>query len=301
MDHSRRRQPYGYTTQSGLSNNYGGNTPHKSSYGYSGPAQKKGSKANVMMAAAAGVAGGAVLGVGAYYAYTRYNQAQNAGQQGTSFQSQQWCTVPPGKPNAGGHITCAECTRHYGSACHNRDSCYTGGGCDYTLNAPSIRDDLMGAGFIPHNYASPITVKIHDIVGNEFKAADMCPKDNNGTAQTIDQFVKASSFDTNLFITLTEMSNLAQSGSSSQGYSVQVNVQTRCNIDTHGSCRTNAGCYNNEQCNSGWCQCRTGYCYNQQRFECTRQGVAGARFQANLALAPIAVVLLTLRALRHWF
>lgn len=284
-------KPYGYTTQSGLTNNYGGVMPYKTGYGYSGAAKKKSSTATVVMAGAAGLAGGAVLGVGGYYAYNRYKESVNGGQRGTSYQSVQWCRIPAGKPNAGGFIECPDCVRRYGSSCHNQDSCFSGGGCSYTLPSDTIRDDLMATGFIPSQYKSPITIIITDITGTEFSSADICPVSNNLTGQTESQWVKASSFQTNLFITLTEMGVLGTE---------EPKVQGRvCLTDTHSKCSwpTNR-CQSKETCDNGWCKCRSGYCY--QDFRCSRPGTtSSAPFQAQPSLTPVVVVLLFLRSLRY--
>lgn len=266
--------------------------PYKSSYGYSGKAKKKGSTATIVMAAAAGVAGGVVLGVGGYYAYNRYQESVAAGQRGVGYGSVQWCRVPPGRPNEGGMIECPDCVRMYGSTCHNQDSCFNSGGCSYTLPSDTVRDDLMATGFIPNQYKSPMTIKISSIAGTEFQASTICPKLNNVTGQTANQWVSASSFQTNLFVTLSEMDVLASTA-----------VET-CLKDTRSRCSSVLSrCGSHETCVSGWCVCKSNYCFNQNTFKCGPQSgtASSAPFQAAISWAPLAVVLISLRALRRLF
>jgi len=275
-------------------------------YGYSGKAKKKGSKATIVLAAAVGVAAGVAIGVGGYYAYQRYNensrrrgyndagQAWGSGQYQSGMQRPSWCTVPAGKPNAGSMVQCSDCIRNYGSACRNQDSCYQGGGCSTTLPLDTVRDDLMGTGFTPDDFKSPLTVKIMEITGVEFTAKDTCPASNNATAN-MTAFIKASSFDTNLFFTLTEMDVLADPANGGGG--------GMCTRDTRSGCTSSNSCYSNEQCIvppggvGKFCYCKPGYCFQLKK--CVRKGTANsAPFQAGITWVPIVAVLLCLRAFR---
>lgn len=268
--------------------NYGYHTPYKVDYGYSGRGYSQGTLVPVMMAGAAGVAVGVVVGVGGYYAYNRYSESTQQGQVGVPYQAVQWCKIPTGEPNEGGMIECQDCIREFGNRCVNEDSCFSSGGCNYKLPKDTLRDDLMDSGFLPKHYKSPIKIRITDIVGTEFQEANICPMANNISGQTKTQFVRASSFQTNLFVTITQMSPL---------------TGAVCSRDTHGKCVNNQ-CNPGEECVSGWCQCEQGRCYNQTIFSCsTKIGTTGAApLQARLSLLPAAVVLLIcLRALKHLF
>lgn len=311
---ARRRQPYGYTTHSQLQYNYGGHDPHKADYGYSGKAQNSGSTATIAMAAAAGVVGGAMLGVGGYYAYNRYKEqqaynSQHSGSrpyQGTSYQDIEWCRIPPGQYNAGGMMECKDCIRQFGPQCQNQNSCFQNGGCNYKLQKDVYRDDLMGTGFVPEGYKSPITITIEEILGSEFQSKDICPSTTDG--KTGNNWIKASSFQTNLFVTLTEMDNLgspdADTPADTQGF---VPARRRgattgyCQLDTHGSCTSNAGCYTKEICVNGACQCETGYCYSKTTFSCVKRGVASAAPLQASASWTLLAALLFFRYIRRLF
>lgn len=199
-------------------------------------------------------------------------------------------------------IECPDCVRSFGSRCSNQDACFSGGGCDYKLPADTIRDDLMDSGFVPKHYKSPITIKITDIVGVEFQRSNVCPMANNASGQTTSQFVRASSFQTNLFITLTEMTTLSAEVVSVPGTNTSVaGVPVTCLVDTRSKC-INGECNNGELCISGWCQCKTGYCYDQTAFTCIGKGTASpAPLQADLSWGPIAVLLMCLLVFRRFF
>merc|ERR1740130_265930 len=197
-------------------------------------------------------------------------------------------------------IPCPDCQRVYGAGCTNQDSCFNGGGCSYELPADTVRDDLMGEGFTPSNYKSPLTLKIKHIAGVEFEVKDICPVNNSVAGQSQSNWIKASSFQTNLFVTLTEMEVLGDSGSDDQGY-VSRRRAAVCIKDTRGSCPSgfNSACYSHEVCTSGWCQCKAGYCYNSDTSSCKKTGsVNAATFQADISWAPTVALLVCLRALR---
>lgn len=119
-------------------------------------------------------------------------------------------------------MPCSDCAKAYGSSCPNIDSCYNAAGCSYKLSHDTVRDDVMKAGFIPAEYKDYIKIKITGIQGDEFLPAQVCPTDNSAQTSGSSQWVLASSFQTNLYVTLTEVDNLA---------GVEV-----CSIDTHSEC-----------------------------------------------------------------
>jgi hypothetical protein len=237
------------------------------------------------MAGAAGVIGGAAIGVGGYYAYQRYNEDVNMGGSGSIQQS--WCRIPDGQANAGAEIPCSDCAKAYGGSCPNIDSCYSAAGCSYTLSHDTVRDDVMTAGFIPGEYTGNIIIKITGITGDEFTPAYVCPADNSNETTGSGQWVLASSFQTNLYVTLTEVDSLA-------GVTV-------CSIDTHSVC-SNGNCGANEECHDGWCACKSGYCYDEKTFQCKNTGKGSTNFsplQADISWAPLIVALLCLQAFRR--
>lgn len=153
-----------------------------------------------MMAAGAGFVGGAALGVGAYYMYSRYNNG-NSGTQ--NLQDKSWCRNPSGQT-----MTCMDCSNKYGaSACGSENGCWGNSGCDYELTANTRRDDISTAGFIPMEYTAPLQIKITGIVGIDFSVSAVCPQaqPDDKTSAT---WESASTFSTDLFLTLTEQQNL---------------------------------------------------------------------------------------------
>jgi len=153
-------QGYGYTQKNQMQKNFGGQMPQKASYGYSGAnAAKKNDKVKMAMAAAGGVA----LGVGAYYAYNKYQDYKRA-------QDQSWCE----HTKTGEFLNCNYCRRTYGiGECREEQSCFQGTGCSYTLKEDVNRDDLMITGFLPNFFTPPLIVKITAIKGQGLSQKDL--------------------------------------------------------------------------------------------------------------------------------
>lgn len=186
--------------------------PQQTSYGYSGPGPQKNSKIPLMMAAGGGLAAGAVIGAGSYYAYHqmstgRWNQDW--------YSNRRYCRAPTsaGPQMAGRMMSCLDCEHYYGSAsCSGANDCYSGNrGCDYRLDQNMRRDDLMSAGFVPQEYEPPLKIKITKIEGADYTQAKLCPQEGAANDNTVNQFESAvkESFSVDLFVTLTEMQNLA--------------------------------------------------------------------------------------------
>eukprot|EP00928_Gymnodinium_smaydae_P069807 TRINITY_DN5353_c0_g1_i2.p1 TRINITY_DN5353_c0_g1~~TRINITY_DN5353_c0_g1_i2.p1 ORF type:complete len:320 (-),score=39.45 TRINITY_DN5353_c0_g1_i2:137-1039(-) len=195
-DAHRRRVAYGYTTNQGVMNNYNGNVPQKSSYGFTGQAAKKGSKMKIAMGVAAGFAAGAAVGVGGYYVYNRMSNKNWGG----DYRDRSWCSAP-----GGGTMTCNDCYQRYGSnACLNENQCFSAQGCNYKMQKDTVRDDIMATGVVPQDFTAPFTLTITKIVGDDFAASDICPaKQPDDVAAA--GWEKASSFSNDLFVTLSEM------------------------------------------------------------------------------------------------
>jgi hypothetical protein len=185
-------------------------------------------------------------------------------------------------------IECKDCYAVYGTQCISETGCWTFGGCNYVLPTDTVRDDIMTMGFIPGHYVSPLHIKITRISGTDFSEQNNCPKDNNVSGQSTDQWVRASSFKSSLFTTLTEMDLLGAPADS-------------CSRDTHSRC-TNGACSNSqEECVNNWCRCQTGYCFYEKHFECRKQGTAGAMEQAVISWVPIVLMTVSVDLLQQMF
>lgn len=200
-DVRRRETSYGYTSKPQMQGNYNGQMPQKTAYGYSGNSYQKNSKVPMMMAGGAGLVAGAAVGVGAYYMYSRMSRNNwNAGANDRSY-----CPVPGGS----GQMRCDDCYQRYGSQCKAQNSCYEGsGGCQQSMSSDTHRDDIMTAGFVPAEWTSPLTVTITAITGPGYLPAEICPVEQPDTGTYDDEWEKASSFNIELFMTLTELESL---------------------------------------------------------------------------------------------
>jgi len=170
-------QSYGFTRPQAMKYYYPGGYS-KTGYGYSGvnsySPTAAGSTANVMMA----VAGGAALGVGASYLYSRWN----------SYDS---CTS-----GASWTGSCQGCYAKYSPS-----SCQFG---PPRVNAH--RDDLMGTGFWPDDWAGPLTVLISRVEGEDFSKELLCrhPVANASKLHLTRPAVRGA----DLFFTLTQVDEL---------------------------------------------------------------------------------------------
>lgn len=200
-DVRRRETSYGYTSQNQLQNNYGSTMPAQTSYGYSGTGPKQNSKVPMMMAGGLGLAGGAVLGVGSYYAYQRMSRNNWGG----NYNDRSYCT----RPGSSYQMRCSDCAQRYGNQCVQQNQCYTGGsGCQYRMPTQTQRDDVMKAGFVPSEHAPPFVVSITAMSGTGYSKADICLGEQPDNGGFDDAWEKASEFDVGVFVTLTEMESL---------------------------------------------------------------------------------------------
>merc|ERR1712232_1138480 len=113
---------------------------------------KKSSAVPMMMAAGAGLAAGALIGAGGYYAYSRM---KNNNYQG-DYRDRTWCR-PNSEPSR--TMLCYDCQQYTGNLnnCEALEDCYqsSGTGCNYELPGDTLRDDIMQASFIPEEWKSP--------------------------------------------------------------------------------------------------------------------------------------------------
>jgi len=176
-----------------MQKNYGGRMPEKTSYGYSGrKAVKKGSKVKIAMAAGAGL----VVGVGAYYAYQRYQDWDTSKQQS-------WCD------RRGTFYDCDSCRAKFGpEECIQDNECFETG-CGYNVADDLSRDDLLQNAFIPGLFLPPYRVTILKVQGPELTQADLkC--DNASLELAAANYSSPLSFKPLLFLTLTPMDALDQ-------------------------------------------------------------------------------------------
>jgi len=169
----RRQANYGYAGKQQLQQNYGYTMPQQTNYGYTGAGPKKNSMVPMMLAGAGGLAAGAVLGAGAYYAYSQMSRNNWAG----GYNDRSWCTVPSGTYQ-GRVMTCRDCYDAYGSRCKSENECYNAGGCQYEMTQNMERDDVFAAGFVPGEYTPPLTLTVTGIVGVDFSKTGIgtiCP------------------------------------------------------------------------------------------------------------------------------
>lgn len=171
---------YGYGSTTAIQQNFPSGYSSQS-YGYTGGmAHKSTSKTQLIMAAAgAGVVGGLAAG----YLYSRWSR------DGWGWRYSN-C-------NAYGHSwsgSCSECYRYYSR-------------CQRTLPHNAARDDIMGTGFIPGDFKSPIVLTVFSLTGTEYDKSIICPpNDWNASTNT-----PAWTYPENdIFVTLTPMTELAE-------------------------------------------------------------------------------------------
>lgn len=200
---------YQYGGRQSFQDNYYGTMPLRTSYGYSGQGPQKNSNMNVILAGAAGLGVGAAVGVGGYMAY----KAMTRPDYGTgTYYDQSWCTRPDGDQSV---MKCEDCFKVSGSQCKSSNGCYQPGGCEFKMGKNMERDDIMSVGFVPDYFNPPLTVTITKIVGNDFLAANICPKDLPSGARTFTStWAKAESVNVDLFFTLTQVEKIASKSSS---------------------------------------------------------------------------------------
>lgn len=167
----------------------------------------------VVMAGAVGLGIGVAMGVGGYMAYKAMTQPNKYPQTGTGY-DQSWCQRPGG---TGSLMQCSECFKKHGSMCTPENRCFESGGCDYKVKNNMERDDIMTAGFVPQLFVPPLTVTITKITGGNFAKADVCPVESSGTPTFDSNWVKASSVDVDLFMTITQVEQLDNRNNQGQG------------------------------------------------------------------------------------
>jgi len=198
----RRTIQYGYGGRNDLQQQYGYHFPEKTNYGYSGVGPQKNNYAKLAMAAA----GGAALGVGGYYLY--HQMANSNWASGVTYNDRSWCIVPEGVYQ-GRLIRCLDCAQRFGSRnCRSNNDCFGSGGCQYQLPSNTQRDDLMSTGFRPSHYTAPLVLTITGITGNDYQASNICPG-NQPTGSYDDTWLRTSSLDVGLYVTLTEMKDFS--------------------------------------------------------------------------------------------
>lgn len=267
-------QAYGYTDRPTLMNNYGGNMPSQTSYGYSGVAKPANSNTNIAMYAAGGAVAGAVVGAGAMHAYNNmYNENAYGGHRRRrvgNYYDVEWCVVTASGSRNGAFMECNQCYRLYGySYCQSARNCNTAAGCGYTTPSSFNRDDLAATGFIPNSYAPPLKVTFTSITGDDIDTdpvSGICPPQTQAQADLVETFNKTMSFKPDLFLVLTKQETLQ---TASNG----------CSKDTTTTC-TSSCWIDYSECLSGVCQCKTGYCFNGRT--CSATGINGAYTPAVL-------------------
>jgi len=196
-----------------MMNNYNGNMPQSTNYGYSGynayPAKKK---TNVAMYALGGAAAGVVVGAGAMYAYNQaYGSDWEIHRRRRQMQNGRisWCTVLATGPYQGDMMDCYECTKYYGAAqCPSADSCYASVGCSYTTASNYNRDDIESDAAIPSYYTWPLKVTFESITGaginTDYISGNLCPPSTAADFQFAkNSFSKRTVFKMDLFLMLT--------------------------------------------------------------------------------------------------
>lgn len=196
-----------------MMNNYNGNMPYATSYGYSGVnAYPSGKTTNVAMYALAGAAGGAVLGAGAMYAYNEMYGSDwevHRRRRQLSNGRMQWCTVLALGTYQGDMMDCTQCGALYGpSQCPSADGCYSGTGCSYTTASNYNRDDIEQDAAIPSYYKWPLKVTFLNISGpdinTDYVTGNLCPPSTPADFQFAkNNFEKKTVFKADLFLLLT--------------------------------------------------------------------------------------------------
>lgn len=290
----RRTAPataYGYSDRPSVMSNFGDKMPSKTNYGYSGSnAFSSGSKTNVAMYAAGGVAAGAVMGAGAYYAYNEmYNNDigfHRRRRVASHYRDTRWCTVTAtGSSRYGAFMECQQCYDLYGySYCPSSSSCQTASGCGYTAPTNFNRDDLAATGFVPASYTSPLKVTFTTISGagiDTDPVSGICPPTTAAQASLVDTFNKTWAVTPDLFLVLTEQAVL-RSGSN-------------CDRDTTTTCSSSSSCWiEHSTCESGSCKCDSGYCFNGQTCAATAIGASSP----VAVWCPLVMAVITFFALR---
>lgn len=212
--------------------------PQQQSYGYTGQGVKKQSKVPMMMAAGAGLAAGAVIGAGSYYAYQQMSRGNWYG----DHRDRSWC-----EPNdvPGQTMLCDDCNRKYWNDCRPISGCYQSrGSCSYTIPEDTVRDDVMTAGFVPGDSPSPWTVTITSITGpgDTWTQDAICPADQPDTNNFDDTWTKASSVNIGLYMTLTEMDPMDPQVEP-QAPEQNTNTNTNTNQDLDASAGYRSGTY----------------------------------------------------------
>lgn len=171
---------YGYSNQQKINNNYPGGYS-SSSYGYTGANAHKGSSSTkyIMGAAVAGV----VVGGGAMYLGSRWSQ------NGWGWRNRN-C-------DSGGYSS------------QNR-----GRNCQMNRNAN--RDDMMGTGFIPADFISPISLTIYRVDGSDFidtttgvPPVGVCPPNGWDAEKNEPAWTPVDPFP-DIYLTLTPMMELEE-------------------------------------------------------------------------------------------
>lgn len=217
-----------------MMNNYNGNMPYRTSYGYSGvnayPAKKK---TNVAMYAIGGAVAGAVVGAGAMWAYNQQwgnDWEVHRRRRMVSNGRMQWCTVQEGARDlatgamtsyAGDMMECSDCTRRYGvSRCPSADGCYSQGGCSYTTASNYNRDDIESDAIMAATdyYTWPLKVTFINITGTgintDYTTGNLCPPSTaSDIAFARNNFNKATVFKADLFLLLTAQTQVPETGS----------------------------------------------------------------------------------------
>lgn len=196
-----------------MMNNYQGNMPYATSYGYSGVnAYPSGKTTNVAMYALAGAAGGAVLGAGAMYAYSSMYGADmeiHRRRRNLANGRMQWCTVLSPGDYQGAMMDCYQCAELYGlSQCPSVDSCFSGTGCAYKTASSYNRDDIEQDAAIPSYYKWPLKVTFLNISGpdinTDYVTGNLCPPSSKADFQFAkNNFEKKTVFKADLFLLLT--------------------------------------------------------------------------------------------------
>jgi len=169
-------QSYGFTRPQTMNQYYPGGYA-QTGYGYTGAnSYRPNSGSNVMMAAL----GGAALGVGASYMYSRWNSYENC-QFGSSWSG-----------------SCRDC---YAREAHSSASCQLG-----PPKVSAHRDDLMSTGFWPDDWTSPLIVTFWAIEGQDFAKNLICAPQQVANASS--SLSSRSLRIADLFFTLTQVDEL---------------------------------------------------------------------------------------------
>eukprot|EP00930_Biecheleria_cincta_P025634 TRINITY_DN1821_c0_g1_i1.p1 TRINITY_DN1821_c0_g1~~TRINITY_DN1821_c0_g1_i1.p1 ORF type:complete len:1068 (+),score=92.33 TRINITY_DN1821_c0_g1_i1:57-3260(+) len=213
----RRRTIYGYADKPKVLANFGGTMPRTVSYGYSGAAAIPPNRIATLPAVSTLAAGSAVaVGVGSLYAYNRiYNTvAQTKFGGGPTHrrrvaQAVSWCYLRDGT-NVGNFMDCTTCQAMYATS-----SCQPADGGTYVTGTSYNRDDLAETGFLPGDYAWPLSVTFSAIQGpgiDKTMSGMICPPitDAQFTEIGANNLSAALTFSPELFMLLTRQSKLGE-------------------------------------------------------------------------------------------